>query len=227
MRAPIVVVNFKVYETSSINALRVAKAIEKVSDEYGIKVIIAVPATMIATISSQVSLPVFAQHVDGDPVGPHTGSIIPELIKDAGASGTLINHSERRMRLDHIADVLERLRLVNLESILCVDRKELVAPAALMSPDAVLVEPPELIGSGNSVSRARPEVITESIKLVKSNPNVSLIVGAGITNYDDVSKAFQLGADGVGAASAVMKSPSPEKVVGEFLRAVRDQGSRP
>ncbi|BBD72961.1 triose-phosphate isomerase [Sulfodiicoccus acidiphilus] len=227
MRTPIVIVNFKLYEISIARALDISKSIEQVSRKLGVEVALAVPATMIREISSNVSLPIYAQHVDDDQLGAHTGSITPELIKEAGARGTLLNHSERRIRLDQVANVIERLSSLGMDSVLCVDRRELVAPAALMGPTAVLVEPPELIGSGRSVSKVRPEIVSESVKAVKVNQSVRLIVGAGISTYEDVIKAMELGADGVGAASAVMKSNSPASVVEEFAKAIRDRRLAP
>ncbi|AEB94888.1 MAG: triose-phosphate isomerase [Metallosphaera sp.] len=219
MRVPIILINFKAYETSyGRKAVQLAKMIEKVSIDTSTEIIIAVPSTMITRISEQVSIPVYAQHVDGLPEGPHTGAITPELIKDAGARGSLLNHSERRVRLDEMDDALRRMKKLGLESVICVDRYELVVPIGMLKPTAVLIEPPELIGSGVSVSKARPEVITNAVQEIRKVDNVYLIAGAGITLGEDVYVAIKLGSDGVGVASAVMKAKDPQKVVEDFVR---------
>ncbi|MCG3108211.1 Triosephosphate isomerase [Metallosphaera sp. J1] len=231
MKVPIILVNYKVYETSyGKRGLEMAKIVEKVALETSTEIIVAVPATMITRVAEMVSIPVYAQHVDGVPEGAHTGAITPELIKDAGARGSLLNHSEKRMRMDEMDDALKRMRKLGLESVVCVDRYELVAPMALLKPTAVLVEPPELIGSGISVSKARPEVITSAVDEIRKVEGVYLVAGAGITSGEDVYVAMKLGSDGVGAASAIMKAKEPQKVLLEFvngaIRALEERGGR-
>ncbi|MEM0016425.1 MAG: triose-phosphate isomerase [Saccharolobus sp.] len=219
MKIPIIIINYKVYENSFGNkAIELGKKIEKLSKEYSTEIILSVPATMIYRMAQEIDLPIYAQHVDPVPLGAHTGSIPPELIKDAGAKGTLINHSEKRLRADEIDDILKRLKNLGLESVLCIDRYELVYPFGLLKPNAILIEPPELIGTGISVSRAKPEVITKAVDEIRKVPDVYLIAGAGITNGEDVYKAIKLGAQGVGVASAIMKAKEPEKVVEEFIQ---------
>ncbi|WP_338604182.1 triose-phosphate isomerase [Sulfolobus tengchongensis] len=218
MKPPIIIINFKAYENSFGNsALELSKKIEKLSKEYSVEIILSVPATMIYRISNEVDLPIYAQHVDAVPLGAHTGAVLPEMIKDAGAKGTLINHSEKRLRADEIDDIIKRLKALNLESILCVDRYELVYPFSLLRPNAILIEPPELIGTGISVSKAKPEVITRAVDEIRKTNGVYLIAGAGITSGEDVYKAIKLGAQGIGVASAVMKAKEPEKVVEDFI----------
>jgi len=222
MKFPILIINFKAYENSyGEKALQLSKSIDKVARESGIEIVVAVPSTMIHRISKEVSIPVFAQHVDAVPEGAHTGAVTPEMIKEAGAAGTLVNHSERRVRADEIDDVIKRSRRLGLETVVCVDRYELVVPIGLLGPDAILVEPPELIGTGVSVSRARPEVITNAVEMVQKVKGLKLIVGAGISTGDDVYTSIKLGAHGIGVASAVMKSKDPSKVVREFVEGAK------
>ncbi|BFH72433.1 triose-phosphate isomerase [Sulfurisphaera javensis] len=218
MKPPIILINYKAYENSyGEKAIEISKKIEKISKNYGIPIIISVPATMIYKLSQEVELIIYAQHVDSVRHGAHTGSILPEMIKDSGAKGSLLNHSEKKIRLDEIHEALTRMKNLGLESVVCIDSYELVHPLALLKPDAILIEPPELIGSGRAVSKERPEVITKAVDEVKKVPGVYLLAGAGITTGEDVYKAIQLGADGIGVASAVMKAENPEKVVEDFV----------
>ncbi|QKQ99131.1 triose-phosphate isomerase [Metallosphaera tengchongensis] len=218
MKKPIILVNYKTYETSyGKRGLELAKTLERVSIDTSTEIIIAVPATMITRISQEVSIPVYAQHVDGLPEGAHTGAVLPEHIKDAGARGSLLNHSERRVRLDEMDDALKRMKKLGLESVVCVDRYELVVPMGLLYPTAILIEPPELIGSGVSVSKAKPEVITNAVKEIRKVEGVYLIAGAGISSGEDVFISIKLGSDGIGVASAVMKAKDPKKVVESFV----------
>ncbi|TRM78720.1 triose-phosphate isomerase [Sulfolobus sp. B1] len=218
MKLPIILINYKVYDNSYGNkAIELGKKIEKISKDHSVEVILSVPSTMIYRMSQEIDLPIYAQHVDSNSLGAFTGTIPPELIKDAGAKGTLLNHSEKRMRADEIDDVLKRLKNLGLESVLCVDRYELVYPFSLLKPNAILIEPPELIGTGISVSRAKPEVITRAVEEISKNKDVYLIAGAGITNGEDVFRAIKLGAQGIGVASAVMKAKEPDKVVEDLI----------
>jgi triosephosphate isomerase len=218
MKPPIILINYKAYENSyGEKGMEISKKIEKVSKEYGVPIIVSVPATMIYRLSKETELIVYAQHVDGLDHGAKTGSILPEMIKDAGGKGSLLNHSERRVRLDEIHDSIIRMRRLGLESVVCVDRYELVHSMGILNPDAILIEPPELIGSGVAVSKAKPEVITRAVDEIRKVKGVYLIAGAGITSGEDVYKAIELGADGIGVASAVMKAKDPEKVVSDFV----------
>ncbi|BCU69159.1 triose-phosphate isomerase [Stygiolobus caldivivus] len=218
MKPPIILINYKAYENSyGERGYEISRKIEKVSKEYGVPVIVTVPATMIYKLSKETELIVYAQHVDGLEHGAKTGSILPEMVKDAGGKGSLLNHSERRIRLDEIHDAVIRMRKIGLESVVCVDRYELVYSMGILKPDAILIEPPELIGSGVAVSKAKPEVITKAVDEIKKVPGVYLVAGAGITSGEDVYKAVELGADGIGVASAVMRAKEPERVVAEFI----------
>lgn len=218
MKPPIILINYKAYENSyGVKGIEISKKIEKISKNYSIPIIISVPPTMIYKLSQMVELPIYAQHVDAVDHGAHTGSVLAEMVKDAGAKGSLLNHSERKIRLDEIHFSLSKMKQLGLESVVCVDSYELVHPLALLKPDAILIEPPELIGSGRAVSKEKPEVITRAVNEIKKVPNVYLLAGAGITSGEDVYKAIELGADGIGVASAVMKAKDPEKVVEDFV----------
>ncbi|MEM3853854.1 MAG: triose-phosphate isomerase, partial [Conexivisphaerales archaeon] len=153
--------------------------------------------------------------------GAQTGHITAEMLAEAGAVGSLVNHSEMRIGFNDVAESVKQLSSFGLESVVCVDRNEMVAPAAMLGATAILVEPPELIGSGISVSSARPEVVINSVAEIKKAGRGLLLVGAGITSLDDAKKSIELGADGVGLASAVMRARDPATKVKELLEGIR------
>jgi len=223
MKWPVLLINYKAYENSyGKKALELSRQIDGIARQFPeINVIICVPAVSISEISKAVSLPVFAQHVDPVKAGAYTGHITAKMIADAGASGSLVNHSEMRIGFDEVAEAVKLLTDEGLESVVCVDRNELVAPAAMLGATAVLVEPPELIGTGISVSSAKPEVITSSVNEIKRAGRGLLLVGAGITNYEDAKRSMVLGANGIGLASAVMKAGDPAAKVRELLEGIR------
>lgn len=220
VRPPIILINFKTYrEATGKKAVRLARIVEKVSLETETCIGVAPQFTDIATIAPQVSIPVFAQHVDPIEPGSFTGHVLAESIKEAGAVGTLINHSERRLRLADIDAIIKRAKESHLVSVVCTNNTAVSMAAATLKPEMIAVEPPDLIGTGIPVSKAKPEVVTGAVELVKQvNPNVITLCGAGITKGKDVAAALRLGTEGVLVASGVVKANNPYKVLLEFAQ---------
>jgi len=221
IRTPIILVNFKTYsEATGKNALKLAKTAEKISTETDVCIGVAPQLVDIPLIAKAVSIPVFAQHIDPITHGSFTGWTLPEAVKQAGATGTLINHSERRLKLADIHATITRAREVRLTSVVCTNNPAVSQAAATLKPNMLAVEPPELIGTGIPVSKAKPEVVTNTVKHVRRvNPNVVILCGAGITKGDDVTAALRLGTAGVLVASGIVKAKNPQKILQEFAEA--------
>lgn len=219
---PIIVVNFKTYsEATGRKALELAKKCEKISLEKKICVGVAPQFVDIPPIVKAVSIPVFSQHIDPIKPGSSTGHILPESVKEAGAAGTLINHSERRLRLADIDAAITIAREVSLTSLVCTNNSTVSAAVAALKPDMIAVEPPELIGTGIPVSKAKPEVVSDTVKLVKQiNPDVNVLCGAGITTGEDVAAALRLGTEGVLVASGIVKAQNPYRVLLKFADSI-------
>lgn len=215
MNTPIVILNYKTYlESSGENALELARALKSASEESGITMVAAPQAADIYRIQDQISLPIFAQHIDPITPGGHTGSNLIETLIEAGISGSLINHSENRMKLADIDEVIQLCKQNDIESCVCTNNIATSKAIATFSPDAVAVEPPELIGTGIPVSQAQPEVVEGSVKGVKSiNKKIKVLCGAGISTGDDMKAAMDLGADGVLLASGIVKAENPKEAL--------------
>lgn len=215
MNTPIVILNYKTYlESSGENALELARALKSASEESGITMVAAPQAADIYRIQDQISLPIFAQHIDPITPGGHTGSNLIETLIEAGISGSLINHSENRMKLADIDEVIQLCKQNDIESCVCTNNIATSKAIATFSPDAVAVEPPELIGTGIPVSQAQPEVVEDSVKGVKSiNKKIKVLCGAGISTGDDMKVAMDLGADGVLLASGIVKAENPKEAL--------------
>jgi triosephosphate isomerase len=222
IKYPLILINFKAYrEASGRRGLELAKVAEKVSKETGVTIGVAPQLTDLAFVAAQVDIPVFSQHVDDVPPGSYTGHVTLEAVKDAGAVGTMINHSERRVRADQVDVVVKRARELGLVTVVCTNTPEVTAAMAALGPDIVAIEPPELIGTGIPVSKAKPEVVTASVDLVKRiNPNVKVLCGAGITTGDDVAAALRLGTVGVLLASGVVKAKDWEKAIRDLIEPI-------
>jgi len=222
VRTPLILVNFKTYsEATGGNASKLAKIAEKVGLETEVCIGLAPQFVDMTSIASAVSIPVFAQHIDPIAPGSFTGHILPESVRKAGAVGTLINHSEKRLKLADIDATITRARESNLLSVVCANNSAVSAAAAALKPNMLAVEPPELIGTGIPVSKAKPEVVSSTVDLVKSiNPEAVILCGAGITRGEDVAAALRLGTEGVLVASGVVKAKDPYKVLLEFAESI-------
>lgn len=216
---PVLITNFKTYQSATgIEALKLAKIHEEIAKEFKVNIAVSPQITDIWMIASEISIPVLAHHFDAVTHGQFTGHILPEALKMAGADGSLLNHAEKRIPFNQIVESLNRAREVGLFTVVCCrDLKEAKELAAL-KPDAVALEPPELIGGDISVSTASPEIIADAVKLVGDVP---LIVGAGVKTGADISIALNLGAKGVLVASGVTKAADPRKVLTEFAMALK------
>lgn len=215
---PILLINLKTYgEGTGIKAVEIAKAADGLAKE-DVEIIVSVQAADIGRVSGEVSIPVFAQHADPVGHGSSTGWILPESLREAGALGTLLNHSERRLDSDTLKRSVERCREVGMSIVVCADTPERAGEVASLKPDYIAIEPPELIGGSVSVSKARPEVITESIKKVASVGEIPVLCGAGVKDKEDVRKAMELGAKGILVASGVVKAKRPEEAIKDLLK---------
>jgi len=218
-----IIVNFKTYlKATGKKAVELTKKAEKASLETNVSIGVAPQFTDIATVAKAVNIPVFAQHIDSIQPGSHTGHVLAESVKEAGAMGTLINHSERQLKLSDIDAIIKITRQENLVSVVCANNPNISVAAASLKPDIIAIEPPELIGTGIPVSKAKPEVITDTINLVrKINEKAIILCGAGITRGEDVKAALKLGTQGVLVASGIVKAKDPHTVLREFAEAIR------
>src|SRR5437660_11206971 len=94
-------------EATGKRAIELAKVAEDVSRETGVTIIVAPQFTDIEPVSKTVDIPVFSQHLDSIKPGAHTGHVLAEAVKSAGAEGTLLHHSERRRNTCELGDSLK------------------------------------------------------------------------------------------------------------------------
>ncbi|MFD1515505.1 triose-phosphate isomerase [Halomarina rubra] len=212
-----VLVNLKAYPC---DAERVARAAATVADDTGARIAVAPQAAHLESVAA-TGVETWAQHVSGAGHGSHTGSTLAAAVADAGATGTLLNHSEKRLRLADVDAGLRAAEDTGLETVVCANNPRQIAAAATLGPDMVAVEPPELIGSGTPVSRADPDVVREAVAAADEvNPPVPVLCGAGISTGADVEAAADLGTEGVLLASGVAKADDPESVLRDLVSEV-------
>jgi len=219
---PIIIVNLKTYEQGyGADGFELCKIMEEISIEHNVNLAAAVSAIDLVDYSDNLKIPIFAQHVDGVNYGSNTGSILPEAVRYSGAVGTLVNHAECQMSWEEIEKTINRCKEIDLTTVLCTADLGSSEKGSHLNPDMIAVEPPELIGGDISVSTAKPEIISDTVEIVKKiNSNISVLCGAGVKNQKDVSKAISLGSEGILLASGVVKSSEPRKVLLDLIKGL-------
>jgi len=219
IETPVVIINLKTYtQATGEKAVLLAQVCERISNHYDVPIVVAPQIPDLYRVAKAVEIPVFSQHMDPGEPGRYTGHTLGETLVEAGCAGTLLNHSEKRMQLADIEASIDKAGKLHLYSVVCTNNIAVSVAAACMHPWSIAVEPPELIGSGISVSQAQPEIISGTVEKIRAvDKEVIILCGAGISNGDDVSAAIKLGAQGVLLASAVATSKKPEDVLTDLV----------
>jgi triosephosphate isomerase len=215
LKFPLFVINAKNYREGSGERLRrffeYAALIEK---DTSVKIYIAPPVIDLFYFSREFPEYTISQSVDVLEYGSSTGHIPIKRLLDIGISASLLNHSENKFSHQLIRDLVVEGDKLGFEFIVCVDSTEEMSKLLEQGvyPAAYAIEPPELIGTGRSVSKYKPETVVEAVKLGRRH-NIPVLCGAGIVNGEDVAKAFELGVRGILVASGVIKSRNPLKTM--------------
>jgi len=210
-----IIVNFKIYEKSfGDGALKLAEICQKVAKKTKIEIIPAVSALDAIKIKENLGMEVFLQGVDGIFEGAATGSISPIQAKKAGISGTLLNHSERKLKPGTLKKMLGNWPK-DFKVVVCLNSLgQAEGWAKNIQPDFIAYEPKYLIGSKDkSVATEKPEVIK---KMVEKYPKIPVLVGAGVHSVEDVKVSLKLGAKGILISSYIVKAKDPEKKLEEL-----------
>ena len=214
-----IVLNLKTYEASIKNALLFTDIAGEVVAETGLRIVVCPPSPYLRDAAERFS-GVFAQHADSEAPGAFTGSVPAALLKELKVKGSLVNHSEKRVGMAKIKPTIDSLHSNGLESLVCAESTKESAEIAHFGPSFIAVEPPELIGSGVSVSNAKPEIVVNSVRAVQNvNPKVTVLCGAGVSSKEDAKKALELGAQGVLLASAFVKAKDPKAFLADLASA--------
>ncbi len=217
MSKKIFIINFKNYRGGvGSRAVKLAMLIEEIVLEHkNVETFIVAEPPDVFRISHSTKLKVLSV---ADPVdfGRHTGAVIAEDLKDNGAYGLLINHSEDKINLAGIKFLIIKARSLGMKSIVCAENLEKLKKIVKLKPDIVAVEPKELIGGNISVSTAKPSLIRKAYE-ISSKYKIPLLCGAGVKTKEDVKKALELGAVGVLVASGIVKAKNKKKAIENMI----------
>ncbi|WP_136602410.1 triose-phosphate isomerase [Salinigranum halophilum] len=209
-----ILVNLKAYPCDPV---AVAEAARDVAEESGIRIAVSPQAAHIERVA-ETGVETWAQHVSPNAHGSHTGSTLAEAVAEAGAVGTLLNHSENRLKLADIDASLDAAERAGLETCVCGNNPEQIGAVAALGPDSVAVEPPELIGGDVSVSTADPDIVVDAVDAAGAvDEDVDVYCGAGVSTGDDVVAAQDLGATGILLASGVAKADDPRAALEDLV----------
>lgn len=200
--------------------LKLAKVIDKTAMKYDVDVIVTPQYTDISLLAQNTErILVFAQHMDYLPIGRGLGSVLPEAVKAAGAVGVMLNHAEKPLTMEAVEKTIKRADEVGLATIVCADTVEDVKAIAKMSPNLIVAEPTELIGTGQT---SDSNYVLDTINTVREiNPDIMVLQGAGISNGQDVYNTIKLGAQATGSTSGILKAVDPYAMVEEMLYNLR------
>lgn len=200
--------------------LELAKAADKASKKYGVDIIFTTPVVDIRRVREATeNIFVFAPHMDPLYPGRGLADTLPESLVAAGADGVMLNHCEKPLEFEVLRETIRRADEVGLTTIVCADSLADASNIASLSPDIIVAEPSELIGTGVSVGKEYVEAATKSVKDV--NPDILVLTAAGIANGEDVYNTIIAGADATGSSSGVAKAADRAAMVDEMIAAVR------
>jgi triosephosphate isomerase len=200
--------------------LQLAKVADQASAKYDVRIILTPQPSDIYLLAKETRhLLIFAQHMDPIVTGRGLGSILPEAVKAAGAVGVMLNHAEKPMTVADLYKAIKRADETGLATIVCADSIKEAEAIALMSPNIIVAEPTELIGTG--VTSDQEYVIATTSAIKRINPEIQVLQAAGIKNEQDVYNVMKAGADAAGTTSGIMKAENPEAMLEKMICAVR------
>lgn len=197
-----------------------ARAAGAAGREFGVSVVLTVPTAMVAPIARLDSgVLVFGQSMDPDPLGPSFGRVTAEALLDAGADGVMLNHDAAPIDPATLPSVVRRAHDAGLATIVCAGTEPEALAAARLAPTAVLVEPPDLIGTIGSGNRDWVRPLTDALRGVDDRV---LSMHAGGVGTPLIARGIMAaGADGTGSTSGILTADDPAIAASHFIAATR------
>ncbi|UDM80633.1 triose-phosphate isomerase [Vagococcus fluvialis] len=198
-------------------------ALAKVADELAatkdIRMFITVPYGDIDRISRNTKhVIVTAQHISGIKPGRGMGQVLADSLYEAGARATFLNHAENPLTLSELINSMERAKELGMTTIVCTDSVKEAQTIASLTPDIILCEPTELIGTGKTSDDSYITTTNEAVKSI--NEDILVMQAAGISTAEDVYRTMSLGADGTGCTSGIVAAENPEQMLRDMVDAV-------
>ena len=188
-------------------------------EKTGVPIIACAQVVDIYRVKKHLGMGVWAQHVDPIEPGRNSGWILPKSVKEAGATGSVVNHAEHPVSFKTIEATIAICHKYGLKTLVICETPALCKKVALLKPTYIAYEKGALIAGPKSMV----DVESQNIKKLAKTIPIPLIVGAGITSGDHVKKALSFGAKGVILASAVILAKNPKAKLMELTSAFSGQ----
>lgn len=199
-----------------------ARHADSLSVQYDVRIILTPQTVDIPRLVEETShLLIFAQHMDPVRIGRGNGSVLPEALKAAGVKGTMLNHAEKPLDPDVLAETISRADEVGLATLVCAGDLQEVKRISRLAPNIIIAEAPELIGVGSTAAEDRPNIPAINRMVEEISPKTRVLHAAGISNGKDVYDIIAAGAEATGSSSGVLKAPDPFSMLEEMLSNIR------
>ncbi|HBX80801.1 MAG: triose-phosphate isomerase [Propionibacteriaceae bacterium] len=218
LRSPFLIVNPKAY-LSGRKTLKLAAFADELSALSDIDVIFTAQHVDLRAVAENTrNLIVTAQHMEALTPGRGMGHILPEALVEAGVRAVVLNHAENPLTIADLDATMQRARELGLLTIVCADTEAQCRAIAMFGPDVMICEPTAAIGTGAMDAGTYIERTTRIVKDV--NPNILVIQAAGVTSGADVRRVLDLGADGSGGTSGIIKAADWRAKIEEMILAM-------
>ncbi len=204
-------------ETTGDRVIRLLSSVKKIIAETNVPIIAVAQATDIYRIKKELDIEVWAQHVDPIDPGKNTGWISPYSVKETGATGVLINHSEHKISKETVIKTVQKAKEYGLKTVVIGQSPEMILDYDSLNTDYLSFEKEDLIASEVSMIDQQEKAIKDLIKILKH----PLIIGAGINDGKDTRKSKAAGAVGVLMATYFVTASDPEKKLRELAEGFR------
>jgi triosephosphate isomerase (TIM) len=214
--------NWKMFKLRSESARFCSELREALGSLRGVDVVVCPPFTSLVE-AAESELTVYGQNVHWEPEGAFTGEISAEMLIEAGASGTLVGHSERRQLFGETDETTarraERALEAGLAVIACVGETEeereqgqtenVLERQVTVLPNhdrlVIAYEPVWAIGTGKT---ATPDMAQQAHAFVKSLLDRPVLYGGSVKPENAEELLSQRDVDGalVGGASLDVES---------------------
>ncbi len=200
--------------------LELALIADELSAKHDVQVIFTTPFPDIRRVAENTkNLIVFAPSMDNIPVGRGLANILPESVRAAGADGVMLNHVEKQLSYLQLKGTMDRANKLNMLTLICTDSTVEAQAAALLHPTVITAEPNDLIGGTTAADLSYVQKSVEAIHAI--DPNIYVLIGAGISSGKDVYNVIKAGADASGSSSRVACAADKRAIVDEMLAAAR------
>lgn len=207
-------VNFKSYQSGTgEKGFKIAEYCQKVSLKGEIKFIPVVQTVDIYQVSQELDDGVWVQNADDKKAFKNTGYITVYALKQAGAVGIFINHSDCPKKLSEIKNLISMSKKYGLKSLVFAKNSQEVKQFDKLKPDFVSLEDPKLIAS----KIAMVDKYEHELRKIIKNTKTPFVIGAGIRTKKHYQKALKLGAVGVVLSSQIMEADSPKRAIEDLF----------